>query len=671
MPVSDQLLSFRIQPESIEPSLSKHIEEYLQHVDQLLEQEHYDWQNLMAPLAELDVKFHRFWSPISHLNSVNNTDALRDAYNQCIPQLSSFSTKMGQNEQLFHAIASIEKNAGNLDHSQKTILKHNIRDFKLSGVHLNNEQKTEYKALSQELASLTTQFQENIMDATDAFSIHITDSDRLSGIPDYALAVANSTAQAKSLQGAVFTLQLPSYIAVMQYADDRELRQQMHYAFATRASDVGPHAGQFDNSQILFDILCKRKQLSELLGFSDYAEYSLATKMINQPQQVLDFLNELATKAYPRAQQEKQELIEFAQQELGIDTLEPWDLSYVAEKMKQRHYNISDQELRPYFPAPQVISGLFTIVQRLFNVNITAVEQFDRWHDDVTCYLMSDQDGTPISYFYFDLYAREKKRGGAWMDDAQTRYLNQDQQRQLPIAFVVCNFNPPVANQAALLSHDDVVTLFHEVGHSLQHMLTEIDYSEASGLNGIPWDAVEVCSQFLENWAWQKECMPLISAHHDTGEPLPDTLFERMQKARCFQSAMQMMRQIQFSLFDFIIHQQFNPTQDDAVQHTLDQVRKQTEVFPSPDYSRFQHSFSHIFAGGYAAGYYSYKWAEVMAADAFGLFLENGIFDQHTSQAFRKTFLASGGTQEPLDLFVEFRGREPSVDALLQQYGIT
>jgi oligopeptidase A len=666
------LLKFsNIQIDTIFSRLQAMIADHRAQIDALTNQEQPTWQSVIDPLSQMDKEFSDLWSPFSHLNNVTNTEQIRQVYNQCLPIITEHSNEIGQNAELFSLIQQLhQQQKDNLNAAQQKVCENLLRNFTLAGVDLNDADKATYQNLSQALVQLCTKFEENVMDATQAWSKHITDAQELSGLPDHALALAKQTAAQKELEGYVFTLHIPSYLAVMKYADNRELRQQMHSAYATRASDQGPNADEYDNSQIMLDILQNRHDLARLLDFDTYADYSLATKMVKQPQRVLDFLWQLVQDSREQGFEELDQLKLFAKEQLQLDTLEPWDLAYVSEKLKQQHYAISDQELRPYFPTPKVIEGLFEITRKLFNVEIREIEGIDTWHAHVKCYALHRGDEV-VSLVYFDLYARDKKRGGAWMDDAQNRYRNPSNELDIPIAFVTCNFNPPLDDSPALLSHDDVVTLFHEFGHALQHMLTRIDYLDVSGLNGIPWDAVEVCSQFLENWAWEAQCMPLISSHYQTGETLPQELLEKMQQARNFQSAMQMLRQLELALFDFNLHLECDQSNSQFIQTVLDNIRQQVSVIDTPDYNRFQHAFSHIFAGGYAAGYYSYKWAEVMAADAFSLFQEKGIFDTDTSRAFEHTFMASGGAREPLDVFIDFRGREPEVAALLQQSGIT
>jgi len=660
-----------IKPESIVAELKQLLQRQRDGLKAILEHKgKHTWDTLMHPLEEQHDELAKMWSPISHLHSVRDNPELRNAYNEAQPLLTDFYTEIGQNQALFAAMQQVHDDAESLglDKAQRKVLENDLRDFRLSGVALSDQDKATYAELSKKLSRLCTKFEENVLDATMGWKKHIENEALLKGLPEHAKQSAEAAAKRQQLLGWLLTLEFPSYLAVMTHATNRELRQELYTAFVTRASDQGP--SQWDNSKIMHDILETRLALAKLLGFSNYAERSLATKMVKDPQQVLGFLQHLAEKSHIKAKAEYAELAAFAKEELGINDMQAWDITYVSEKFRQKRFAISQEELRPYFYEPKVLDGLFKIVEKLFHVRITPVKEFDRYHDDLKCYAMHDADGALRSYFYFDLYAREGKRGGAWMDDCRVRRIRADGSVQVPVAYVNCNFNRPVGNDPALFSHEEVVTLFHEFGHALQHMLTTVDYASVSGINGVPWDAVEVASQFLENWAWQKESLSYIAEHYETKEPLPDDLFQRMHKARNFQSAMAMVRQIEFSLFDFRLHLEFTPNQPGQIQLILDEVRQQISVIPTPHFNRFQHGFSHIFGGGYAAGYYSYKWAEVMAADAFDLFLETDIFDSNSSDLFCRTFLQSGGVEDPLDLFVAFRGREPSVDALLKQSGI-
>lgn len=656
----------------IEAKLTQLLAENRAEIDRILDANtEYDWDNLFRPLEDLDERLHHFWSPISHMHSVVSSEPLREAYQKCLPKLSAYSSEIGHNHRLFSAIKSIagSKKYNQLSQAQQKIIDNDLIDFKLSGVDLPKHEQATHAKLCQELSELTNKFEEHILDATQAWHYHVTDSKMLAGLPELSVAQAKQLAEEKKKSGWLFSLEAPSYLSVMMHADSREFRKAMYHAYCTRASDQGPNAGEFDNTGVMQEILKKRLELARLLGFPSFAHYSLARKMVKKPEQVLDFLNDLVTAALPRAKEEFAELQEFAKS-LGTSDLQAWDVAYFSEKLSEHRYAISEETLRPYFPEKQVIDGLFTIVQKLFSIRMEKVEHFDTWHKDVQCFALYNAEGKIFSYLYMDLYARENKRGGAWMDELQTRRKLVNGEVQLPIAFLVCNFSRPLEGKPALFTHDEVLTLFHECGHSLQHMLTKIDYAGVSGIRGIPWDAVEIASQFLENWAWEKSGIDLISSHFETHEPLSQELFDKMHRAKNFQSAMQMVRQLEFSLFDFRIHLEFDPKIHNQVQTILNEVRSKISVISVPEFNRFQHGFSHIFAGGYAAGYYSYKWAELMSADAFSLFLEKGVFDKATSQKFQKTFLESGGAIEPMELFIEFRGREPKIDALLQQTGI-
>jgi oligopeptidase A len=630
------------------------------------------WENLLDPLEDLEDRLHRFWSPIHHLNAVANTPALREAYNAGLPLLTDYQTELGHNQALYHAVQQIADSPAYADFNsaQKMVIKHFLRDFKLSGISLPPAEKQRFSTLSKELSQLGTRFEENVLDATEGWYQPITNPADLQGIPEIAIHAAQAAAAQRQLTGWVFTLEGPSYLAIMLHADSPRLRQDMYTAFVTRASDQGPQAGHWDNTAIMQDMLVRRLEKAKLLGFQNFAELSLVTKMVHSPQQVLDFLHRLLAASKPKAQEELNELKNFAAHHTGQRDLQPWDLAYYGEKLRQQRYAISQDELRAYFPAEKVLSGLFRIVNRLFGIRVEPIKNVETWHPDVRCYAMFDRDDQLRSYFYMDLYARQNKRGGAWMDEYCVRRRLPDGSIQIPVAYLTCNFQAPVTQMPSLLTHEEVQTLFHEFGHCLQHMLTQVDYTAVSGINGIPWDAVEVASQFLENWVWEWDSLQEIAEHYLTRQPLPEELFQRMQRAKNFQQGMQMLRQIELALFDFKLHIEVTSGQSQQIQQILDDVRGQTALIPAPSFNRFQNSFAHIFGGGYAAGYYSYKWAEVMASDAFDLFLEKGIFDPATSQKFLHTFLESGGAVEPADLFIEFRGRPPQVDALLRQCGI-
>ncbi|WP_257295049.1 oligopeptidase A [Endozoicomonas sp. YOMI1] len=626
------------------------------------------WHSLQEPLDQLDDRLGQAWSPVGHMNAVVNSEALREAYNGCLPLLSEYATRLGQNRPLFEAYQSLADSAefNQLDSAQQKVINDNLRDFRLAGVALEDDQKARYGEIKKQLSELTSQFSDNVLDATMAWSKLITDESELAGLPESALAGAKQLAESKEKTGWLLNLDFPSYFPVMTYCDNRELRKEVYTAFSTRASDQGPNAGEFDNTENIRQILKLRHELARLLGFENYAEYSLATKMAESPDKVIEFLQDLAAKSKPQAEQELAELKTFAKAEYGVEDLEAWDVGYYGEKLRQQRYAISQEELRPWFPAEKAIAGMFDVVNRLYGIEFETVDNVDTWHKDVRFFNIT-RKGEVIGRFYLDLYAREHKRGGAWMDVCRSRW-KQDGKLQLPVAYLTCNFTPPVGDKPALLTHDEVVTLFHEFGHGLHHMLTKVDYAAISGISGVAWDAVELPSQFMENWCWEKEGLAIISGHFETGEPLPEAMLNKLLAAKNFQSAMMMVRQLEFSLFDFKLHKEYRDNID--VQSVLDQVRQQVAVVIPPSFNRFQNSFSHIFAGGYAAGYYSYKWAEVLSADAFSRFEEEGIFNRETGESFLHEVLEKGGSAEPMELFINFRGRAPEIDALLRHSGI-
>jgi len=662
----------KIQPKHVESALNQVLEQAKQLVDNLLiDIEQPTWETLVMPMEALDAAIDKVWSPVSHLNSVMNSDELRVVYNACLPKLSQFGTELGQNADLYKAYKTLADSSvyTSLDVAQKKVIDNALRDFRLSGVELSKEDRQRFKTISQSLTELTAKFEENLLDATHAWKKHITDETLLAGLPESTQAMAAQFAKREELEGWLFTLDFPSYMPVMSYADDREFREEMYTAFATKASDQGPNAGKWDNTKVMTEILKLRHELAILIGFSSHAERSLATKMAQSPQHVLDFLNDLATRSKSIAEKEFKELKAFAKEIADMDTLEAWDVTYFAEKLRQQRYSISQEELKPYFPEDKVVTGLFLVVNRLYGLDIKERHDIDVWHKDVRFFDIFDANGELRGQFYLDLYARNHKRGGAWMDECLVRRQTDDG-IQTPVAFLTCNFSEPVGDKPALFTHDEVTTLFHEFGHGLHHMLTKIHHAGVSGINCVAWDAVELPSQFMENWAWEKEALDLISGHYETGGVLPDDLFNKMIAARNFQSAMVMVRQLEFSIFDFRLHLEYKPEQDNQVDKILAEVREQVAVVKPPEFNRFAHSFSHIFAGGYAAGYYSYKWAEVLSADAFSKFEEKGIFDRETGIAFLESILEQGGSREPMELFIEFRGREPEIDALLRHSGI-
>lgn len=659
-----------IAPEHVEPALSKLIADNKSNIDALLEQNTlYTWENLLAPIEEMEDTLAKAWSPVSHLNSVRNNEALREAYNACLPLLSEYGTWMGQHKKLYEAYQQIADSDAfsSLSEGQQKAVENALRDFKLAGVALPARQQEEYASLKQTLSELGSRFGENVLDATNAWRKQV-DEGALSGLPATALASAKQAAEAQELDGYLITLDFPSYSPVMMYCDNRELREEVYIANSTRASDQGPDAGKWDNAQLIEETLHARQALAQTLGFAHYAELSLATKMAETPQQVIDFLQTLAEQSHTQAKREWQELVDFASEYEDIDSLQAWDVAYYSEKLRQARYAVSQEDIRPYLPVDRALLGLFEVVNRLYGIDITEEFDFDTYHEDVKLFSVSSA-GEVIARFYLDLYARAHKRGGAWMDDCRIRRSGA-QGLQLPVAYLVCNFTPPVGDEPSLLTHNELTTLFHEFGHGLHHMLTRQTVAAISGINGVAWDAVELPSQFLENWCWEPEALAFISGHHESGEPLPTALLDKLLAARNFQSAMAMVRQLEFALFDFRLHQESGTAEFDSVQALLDDVRAQVSVVPTPHFNRFQNAFSHIFAGGYAAGYYSYKWAEVLSADAFSRFEEEGIFSPEAGRAFRTEVLEAGGAREPMDTFMAFRGREPSTDALLRHCGI-
>ena len=671
---TEELPAFEnINVSDVEPTIDKLLAESRIIVQSLLANtKNYNWDNLLQTLEDMNDKLNRTWSPASHLHSVADNDQLREAYNNCISKLSDYSTEMGQNEELFHAYEQI---AGAdsfkfLSTAQQKIVTNSLRDFQLSGIALDTKAKERYKLIQQQLSKLQTKFEENLLDATHAWRKLITDKDELEGLPESCIELAAQTAKDAGKEGWIFTLEFPSYMPVMQYADNASLREEIYGAYVTRASEKGPNAGQFDNSEIMNKILQYRTEKAKLLGFESYAHYSLATKMAENTNEVLDFLNNLIERTKKYAEQEYEELTLFAKETANVPRLQAWDVVYYSEKLRQKKFDISQEELRAYFSVNQVIEGLFAITEKLYGVTINQREGVQIWHKDVMFYDILNQEGEISGSFYLDLFARRHKRGGAWMDECIVRKKTSTG-IQNPVAYLTCNFSPPLGDKPALLTHDEVTTLFHEFGHGLHHMMTKIEYSGVSGINGVPWDAVELPSQFMENWCWEKEALDLFARHIDSGEILDNKIFKKMMKARTFQAGMKMLRQLEFSLFDYRLHMEFAISDSLIIQDLLDEIREKVAVVETPDFNRFQHSFAHIFAGGYAAGYYSYKWAEVLSADAFSKFEERGIFDKKTGKAFLQSILEQGGSREPMDLFIEFRGRKPSIEPLLRHSGIT
>lgn len=662
-----------IQPEHVVPAVEQALKACRETVEKVVAQgAPYSWDNLCQPLAEVDDRLGRIFSPVSHLNSVKNSPELRQAYEQTLPLLSEYSTWVGQHEGLYQAYRNLKEgdNYAQLSLAQKKAVDNALRDFELSGIGLPKEKQQRYGEIAARLSELGSTYSNNVLDATMGWSKLIADENELAGMPESALAAAKAQAEAKGQEGWLLTLDIPSYLPVMTYCDNQALREEMYRAYSTRASDQGPNAGKWDNGPIMAEELALRHELAQLLGFDSYAHKSLATKMAQSPSQVIDFLTDLAQRARPQAEKELERLRAFAKQQHGVDELQPWDITYYGEKQKQHLYAISDEQLRPYFPEERAVNGLFEVVKRIYGISAKERKDVDVWHPEVRFFDLYDESGELRGSFYLDLYARENKRGGAWMDDCVGMMRKADGSLQKPVAYLTCNFNRPVNGKPALFTHDEVTTLFHEFGHGLHHMLTRVDVPGVSGISGVPWDAVELPSQFMENWCWEPEALAFISGHYETGEPLPQELLDKMLAAKNYQAALFILRQLEFGLFDFRLHTEFDPAKGAQILETLAEVKKLVAVVPSPSWGRFPHAFSHIFAGGYAAGYYSYLWADVLAADAYSRFEEEGIFNRETGQSFLDNILTRGGSEEPMELFKRFRGREPQLDAMLEHYGI-
>ena len=662
----------KIKPEHIQPAVEQLIQECRKTTEQVLNQPNFSWENFCQPLAEVNERLSRAWSPVSHLNAVKNSPELREVYQACLPLLAEYGTWVGQHQGLYNAYLQLKNSAefANYSQAQKKAIENSLRDFELSGISLPTEQQKRYGEIVTRLSELNSQFSNNVLDATMGWEKIVADENQLKGLPESALQAAKQSAQNKGVEGYRFTLEIPSYLPVMTYCENRQLREEMYRAFVTRASEQGPNAGKWDNSAVMEEILTLRVELAKLLGFEHYTDLSLATKMAENPQQVFDFLENLAVRCKPQGEKELAELEEFCKMTENVTALEPWDITFYSEKQKQAQYSINDEELRPYFPEDRVLSGLFELIKRIFNIR--AVERFgvDTWHKDVRFFDLIDETDEVRGSFYLDLYAREHKRGGAWMDDCIGRKRKADGSLQKPVAYLTCNFNAPIGDQPALFTHDEVTTLFHEFGHGIHHMLTQIDIGEVAGINGVPWDAVELPSQFLENWCWEEQALAFISGHYQTGEPLPKEKLTQLLKAKNFQAAMFVLRQLEFGLFDFRLHHNYQPNKADQILDQLKSVKQQVAVIKGVEWARTPHSFSHIFAGGYAAGYYSYLWAEVLSADAYSRFEEEGIFNPTTGKSFLDEILTRGGSEEPMTLFERFRGRKPTLDALLRHKGI-
>lgn len=630
----------------------------------------YSWENLMENIENMNDILQNKWSPISHLHAVLANDLWRNTYNELLPQLTAFYTELSQNEALFHAILSLRDSeaAKQFNAAQHKIIQNDIRDFKLAGVDLPKEKKARLAELEQQLSQLSTTFSEHILDATESWTLHIIDDKEVAQFPAEALQFAIDNAKKRGLNGYVITLDFPSYSTAMRFLANRDLRRELYTAYATRASDQGPHAYKWDNTPVMNNILNIRHEIAKLVGFANFATYSLATKMAKTPEEVLSFLEDLLAKSISIAQSEYQELMQLALTD-GITDLATWDVPYYSEKLQQLKFQFTQEDLRPYFPIEKVLTGFFTILKRLFGIHLIEEKNISVWHKDVQFFAIYDEKQQLRGGLYMDLYARDQKRDGAWMDACRNRRASLNQV-QYPVAYLTCNFMPKVGDKPALLTHDELLTLFHEMGHCLQHLLTTIDYPAVGGISGIPWDAVEFPSQFLENFCWEKEVLQLISGHYQTGDTLPEHLYQSLLASKHFQTGLQMIRQLEFSLFDFHLHLEYDATNPNYIQNCLDHIRQKTAVIPVPSFNRFQHSFSHIFGGGYAAGYYSYKWAEVLSADAYSKFEEEGIFNHATGMSFMQHVLEPGGVPDPIDTFIAFRGRKPDITPLLKQNGI-
>ena len=620
-----------------------------------------DW---LERLERINTEMDRVWGPVLHLNSVVSTPSLREAFNRCLPLVAEFGTELGQNETLYRHFNALYKRVGTGKPVERHLITNALRDFKLGGVTLTGAPRQRFREVMQQLAAQQAKFEQNVMDATDAFEHRETDRAALTGLPEFVLDRAAALAAERGVQGWCLRLDPPTYQTVLAHAESTALREKYYQAWVTRASDQGPHGGRWDNSPLIEQILALRHEAAQLVGFKTFAEFSLATKMAESPRKVIDFLRDLAARSRDVARDELALLTDYAGHKLDA-----WDVAFYAERLKQQKLKLAEEELRPYFALPRVLDGLFKLFGQLFDLRVAEAPRPDVWHDSVRYYELKRPDGTLIGSFFTDLFARPNKRGGAWMSGCVSR-AKLNGHTQAPVAYLVCNFNSPAGDKPSLLTHSEVVTLFHEFGHALHHLLTEVDYPSIAGVNGVAWDAVELPSQFLENFTWRPEVLGDIGRHFETGEPLPRDKIDTLNRSRTFLSGLAMVRQLEFALFDFRLHDEYTPERGSRVLELLAEVRREVAVVEPPAYNRFPHSFGHVFGGGYAAGYYSYKWAEVLAADAFAAFEEAGVFDRATAERFRGAVLATGGSRNALDSFIEFRGREPELDALLKQSGI-
>ncbi|MBI1395566.1 MAG: oligopeptidase A [Betaproteobacteria bacterium] len=657
------------RPEHVAPAVDTLLDENRRIIDRIVNDAGAPtWDSFVQPLDDANERLYRAWGQVAHMNAVMNGPELRASYNSTLPKIAQYGTELSQNEGLYRKYKALHDQAAfaTLGPARQRIVENRLRDFRLGGAELPPEKKDRFKAVAERLADLSSRFSDNVLDATNAFALYTSDADDVAGIPEDDLQAARGAAAREGREGWKFTLQIPSYLPVMQYGNCRRLRERMYRAYVTRASEFGDP--RLDNTPVIAEILALRREEAELLGYRSYADVSLVPKMAESPEHVLEFLRDLGARARPFAERDLADLKAFARATLGLDELEAWDIAWASEKLRQERYAFSEQEVKQYFPEDRVVAGMFRLVETLYGLSIQP-DDAPVWHPDVRFFRVVSEGGQTVGQFYMDLYARTSKRGGAWMDDARAR-RSLAGGVQTPVAYLNCNFSAPLPGRPALFTHDEVATLFHEFGHGLHHLLTQVDDLAVSGINGVEWDAVELPSQFMENFCWEWEVLSGLTGHVSTGDPLPRGLFDKMLAARNFQSGMQMARQLEFALFDLRAHFDFVPARDVSIMDLLEEVRKEVAVVHPPAFNRFPHSFAHIFAGGYAAGYYSYKWAEVLSSDAFGLFEEAGVLDRDTGRRFWKEILGVGGSRPAMQSFVAFRGREPSIDALLRHNGM-
>jgi oligopeptidase A len=653
-----------VRPEHVEPAVRRVLAQQravLAQCEQIAEPS-LAW---LRDVERINTEIHRVWGPVTHLNSVLSSPALRDAFNRCLPLITEFGTELGQNEKLYRSYGALQSSVTEHQPVEAQLIAQALRDFRLGGVALQGQERQRFRDLWQKLAALQAGFEQNLMDATDAFLFETRDRSELDGLPEIVLERAKALATERGTEGWVLRLDVPTYQSVLSHASSAKLRETFYAAWITRASDQGPYAGRSDNGPLIEEILALRHEAAQLVGFKTYAELSLATKMAESPERVIEFLRDLAQRSKPVAVAELKMLADYAGR-----ALDPWDIAFYSERLRQEHLQLAEEELRPYFPLPRVLDGLFELVGTLFDLTVAERPAPSAWHATVKYYELGRRDGTLVGSFYVDLFARPNKRGGAWMDSCVSRSQQAGGERQTPVAHLVCNFNPPVGETPSLLTHSEAVTLFHEFGHALHHLLTEVDYPSIAGVNGVAWDAVELPSQFMENFVWDPKVLASIARHYQTGAPLPNDKLDTMKRSRTFLAGLAMVRQLEFALFDFRLHHEYSPEKGARVQEILAEVRQEVGVVPVASYNRFPNTFAHVFGGGYAAGYYSYKWAEVLAADAFAAFEESGLFARATAERFRRAILSVGGSRKALDAFIDFRGRPPELDALLRQSGI-